>query len=828
MSGNHLKLQTLVTYVQSGRFRQAIELADEILRLDPRNFDALHLRALACFYDKKLPDALLGIERALTIRKDIANAFNTYGIILKALGRYGDAIVQFKAALHRKPDYKEALYNIANCYQEKEDFDSAVRFYEKAIALDANLVAAINNLGVVLARQKKHAAALKCFDDALRKVPRFAEAHYNRGDALAALGDCEAAISAYDVALKLRPVFPRAHCNRANALRELGRLREALDDCDKAIAQDVMFAEAYVSKAVVLNELGQLEESIACLDKAISLKPDYAEAHSNRGNALKDLRRFDEALASYNKAISLKPDYAEAYYNLGKALKDLKRLDEALASYNKAISLKPDYAEAYGSRGNALSDLRRFDEALASYDKAISLNPAADYLLGTRLHTTMKICDWTDLEAQLHGLEQSVRDGRNATAPWAILGLLDRPELHLAAAKIHTEARYPSGRRPAVTLGGRRDGKIRIGYYSADFHNHATSFLMAELLEEHDRSRFEFHGFSFGPRKLDDMRDRVSAGFDQFHEVNDLSDRQIVNLSHKLGIDIAVDLKGYTKDCRTGIFAERAAPVQVSYLGHPGTMGASFIDYIIADGVLIPECDRQFYSEKVICLPGSYQANDSKRVISDRAFTRAELGLPDEGFVFCCFNNTYKIAPRTFDSWMRILGAVDQSVLWLFEDNESASRNLRTEAASRGINPERLVFAKRMPLDEHLARHKLADLFLDTLPCNAHTTASDALWAGLPVLTCIGKSFPARVAASLLTALGMEELIVDTMDRYEEVARDLVLNPGRLAHVKTMLQKARTSSDLFRGGDCARKLERAYLQIHRRHLDGLPPDHINL
>jgi predicted O-linked N-acetylglucosamine transferase (SPINDLY family) len=403
---------------------------------------------------------------------------------------------------------------------------------------------------------------------------------------------------------------------------------------------------------------------------------------------------------------------------------------------------------------------------------------------------------------------------------------LDDPALQRKAALIYLTDQLseapPEGERP------NRDPaqKIRIGYYSSDFHNHATAHLMAELLASHDRQKFEVWGFSFGPDRRDAMRQRLAQTFDRFIDVHTHSDHEVAQLSRAMGVDIAVDLKGLTGDARTGIFAHRCAPLQVNFLGYPGTMALPCIDYIVADKVLIPPESQKHYSEKVVYLPHSYQVNDSQRKIADQRFTRAELGLPEQGFVFCCFNNNYKIQPQTFDIWMRLLHAVPGSVLWLFEDNPTAAKNLRLEADHRGVDPARLVFAQRMQLPEHLARHRLADVFLDTLPYNAHTTASDALWAGLPVLTLIGQSFAARVAASLLQAMDLPELITHSEAEYESKALALARQPEQLQALKSKIERQRKTSPLFKGQLFAKHLEAAYEAMLERHRAGLAPDHI--
>jgi protein O-GlcNAc transferase len=466
-------------------------------------------------------------------------------------------------------------------------------------------------------------------------------------------------------------------------------------------------------------------------------------------------------------------------------------------------------------------------QALESQARALALAPGHPFALGDRLGLKAQACDWTDLPEEVAALEDALRRGRPVIQPFATLGLIDDPALQRAAAEIWCAARHPT---PAAARKPRRarrdDDRIRVAYCSSDFHNHATSWLLAEVLESHDATRFECWGLCFGPPRDDDMRRRVAGALHGFVDISRLSDRDAAALARDIGIDIAVDLKGHALDARPGLFAADCAPVQVSYLGYPGTTGAPFIDYLIADETVVPPQDLPHYTEKVVYLPGCYQANDSRRRISPRAWSRAELGLPEDAFVYCCFNAPYKIMPAVFDAWMRVLRAVPRAVLWLYEDNEAAAANLRREAAARGVGPARLVFAQPRVMEEHLARYRCADLFLDTLPCNAHTTASDALWAGVPVLTLQGRSFAARVAASLLQALGLPELVAHSLADYEALAVALAGDRGRLRALALRLQHARHASGLFDGRRMARRLEAAYAAMHRRHLLGLPPAHL--
>jgi protein O-GlcNAc transferase len=440
----------------------------------------------------------------------------------------------------------------------------------------------------------------------------------------------------------------------------------------------------------------------------------------------------------------------------------------------------------------------------------------------------MQICDWENLESDCGHLIESVRNNKENSDPFVFLGVDCTAEDQCNYARLWIDKRFPPAQQPLTsqTEGIYKHDRIRIGYVSADFHDHATARLMASVFENHDRSKFDITAISIGPDDNSPMRRRLEKSFERFVDARMLGDAEVARQIRVAEVDILIDLKGFTRDARTNIFARRAAPIQVNYLGYPGTMGASYFDYLIADSIIIPASHRHGYSEKIVCLPNSYQANDTSRNISDRIFTKAECGLPSQGFVFCCFNNNYKVTPRVFDPWMRILKSVEGSVLWLYVENATAVANIRKEAGLRGIDPARLVFAESMPLPDHLARHRLADLFLDTLPCNAHTTASDALWAGLPLLTQIGETFAGRVAASLLNAVNLPELIVETPEQYERMAIELATHPEKLRAIKSRLAEQRLTSPLFDTGRFTRHIEAAYIAMYERHQAGLGPDHI--
>jgi predicted O-linked N-acetylglucosamine transferase (SPINDLY family) len=616
--------------------------------------------------------------------------------------------------------------------------------------------------------------------------------------------------------------------HEAVGLHNHGRLADAVLLYDSIIRQDPDIALAHSNRGAALSSLQEFEEALRSFHRAVELQPEYAEAHNNKASVLVYLKRLDEAVLSYDRAIAIKPHYAEAHYNRANALKDLKRLDDALRGYDRAIALKPDFAEAYCNRGNALKDLQRWEEAFASYDAARALKPDMDFLFGAWLYAKLQICDFSDLEVRMAEISRALQQNKRVCTPFQMLAISGSPELQRRAAQIYVGAQSLNSDTPPLVRTHPGRGKIRLGYFSADYHDHATMHLMAGLFERHDRSKFETIAFSFGPDRSDEMRIRAVRAFDEFIDVRDLSDAQVALMARTLEIDIAIDLKGFTQDNRAGIFASRAAPIQVNYLGYPGTMGADYMDYIVADDILVPANGKRHYSEKIVFVPNSYQANDRKRFSPDAILDRTTLQLPPTGFVFCCFNNNYKITPAIFDCWMRILKQCAGSVLWILADNAKAASNLKMEAAARGVNEERLIFAPRLPLSDHLTRLRSAGLFLDTLPYNAHTTASEALWAGLPVLTCAGDAFASRVAASVLNAAGLPELVTTSLEAYETLAVALANRPEKLTSIRQKLAARRLASPLFDTELFTKRIEAAYTAMYERHRSGMAPADIHI
>jgi predicted O-linked N-acetylglucosamine transferase (SPINDLY family) len=617
------------------------------------------------------------------------------------------------------------------------------------------------------------------------------------------------------VALATMSVSPASDLlQQGLALHRHGAVGEAAARYAEVLRADPANADALYYLALISCQHGRFEEGAELARKSLAGDPKQARSHVILGRALHALGRHDDALASFDRAIAQAPELAPAHANRADVLSKIGRNAEALDSYDRALALAPDSVADWMNRGVALIALNRHDEAVLSFDRGFALNPdfaQADDFRAPLLLSKLRICDWTNLPAEAAQLLAMVGAEKPLSLPYAIVAIPSSPAEQLQCAKryVQEQPAYPPLWQGEVYAHDR----LRVAYLSADFNEHPTAYLTAGLFEQHDKSRFEITALSFGQNDNSPVRRRLEAAFEHFIDVRDNSDQDIADLMRRAEIDIAVDLMGFTKDNRLGVLARRAAPIQVNYLGYPGTTGASYMDYILADTTVIPEDHDAFYAERVVRIPGTYQINDNRRAISQRTPSRGECGLPQNAFVFCCFNNPQKITPEIFDIWMRLVLATEGSVLWLIMGNAKGAANLRLEAEKRGVAAERLIFAPKASVADHLARHRLADLCLDTLPYNAHTTASDALWAGLPVLTCLGETFAGRVAASLLKAIGIDELITRTLAEYEVLALRLSRDPAYLATLKDTLNRNRDTCLLFDTQNATRHIEAAYLTM---------------
>ena len=812
-------------YQGLGQHETAVEYYKKAITLDPSYYKA-HYNLGGVFQELgKLNASIKSFENALSIKPDYAEAHNNIANVFKDLNQFDNAIKSFRRAIEIKPDYVEAHFSLGNIFQDLNNMEAAISSYEEVLVIKPNFAQLHNNLGVMLQGTGEVDSALKHLEDAVRIEPDFGEAHYNLGNILKDLGQLEESVKSYEMALTINPENAETHNNLGIALKALDKNAAALKSYEKAIAIKTDFEEAHYNLGNILKDLGQLEEAVKSYQKTLIIKQDNADAHNELGITLMYLGKLDQSIQSYEKAISIDPNNEEIHNNLGIVLNMTGKLEEALNSYTKALSIKQDYAEAFLNLGNLMLDLNQLDNAVLNYEYAYNLKPKLNFLLGDILHTKMHLCIWDDLPNELNELIKKINNNEKVITQFPLLALIDDPEIQRTNAKIYVNDKYPRNHNLPKLSQYSKHEKIRIGYFSADFREHPVSTLTAELYEIHDRGQFEIYAFSYGPDTNDEMNLRIKAGVDYFHDVRTISHKDVAMLSRSLEIDIAIDLGGHTKGARTGIFAMSAAPIQVSYIGVLSTMGADYYDYLIADQKMIPEKYQKYYSEKIVYLP-SFQINDSKQSIPDTIFTRKDLHLPKEGFVFCCFNNTYKITPTTFDIWGRILKKVKDSVLLIYADNESAQVNLRKEIVQRSIDPRRLIFGKHLPRDEYLARYLVADLFLDTHPFNAGTTASDALRMGLPVLTMEGSSFNSREAASIISALNLPELITTTSEEYESAAVELATHPKKLQIIKNKLVNNLSTAPLYNSSMFTRHLESAYSIMYDKYSQGFKPDHI--
>jgi len=809
---------------QRGRFEEAHRLICRAIDVNPQSPEAHSSLGNALHALERFEEALVSYDKALAIKPGYASALNSRGAALAALNRLPEAIASYDRALSIKPDYADALSNRGVALEALNRLDQAIASYDRALAINPQHVLALNNRGNSQQRLKRYEDALQSYDKALAINPHYVDALNNRGNALRALERPEEAIASYDQALAIRPEYAAALNHRAKALHALKRDEEALASCESALRIEPDLADAWINRGAALEALERHGDALGSYDKGLVIQPDSTQALNSRGEVLIRLTRYQDALDSYNKALAINPDYADALNGRGAALQALNRHDEALVSYEKALTIKPDFVHALYNRGNALQRLNRHQEALASYEKALAIDPTHPYARWMLVFEKMHCCEWTDREGDLRWVmcEAQAEEHIGGSA-FVVLSISDSPQNQLSLANAYVRGHSPAARTALWGQERYAHDRIRLAYLSADFCEHPVGFAIAELIERHDRSKFDTIGISFQFAPNSDMQARLRRAFGTFIDVKDKSDVEVASLLRDREIDIAIDLNGLTDGARTGIFALRPTPIQVNYLGYPGTLGADYMDYILADRVVIPKEHYSHYSEQVVWLPDSYLPNDPTRCIAQSIPSRAQLGLPAKGFVFCAFTNSYKITPTVFAIWLRLLGRVEGSVLWLRESNRAAMNNLRREATLRGVAPERLVFAGHVELADHLARHRLADLFLDTLPYNAHTTASDALWAGLPVLTCLGTTFAGRVAGSLLNAIGLPELITHSLQEYEALAFKLATDGKTLSEIKQKLGRNRETFPLFDTDRFRRHIEAAYASMWERHQRGETP-----
>jgi predicted O-linked N-acetylglucosamine transferase (SPINDLY family) len=730
----------------------------------------------------------------------------------------------FRHALRSYPSHPDILHALGVLEHQAGNNVLALQLIGKALDINAYSPSYSVNYGNVLHALGRNTEALVTFDRVISHTPSDVGALRNRGLVLHALERYKEAYDSFSQALAVTPSSAEILSERAAVLIDDDQAAAALDDLRVSIELKPTLALSHLRRGMAFTVLQQYEKALASYDEVVRLKPNDWEALHNKGHVYHLQRQYKLAITFFDRAIAANPTSFKTHFCRGNSLMELGEHLQACVSFDKAIGVLPQYFEAYCNMAVCLTALKECGAAFEAYKRALSLRPNEPYLRGELVFSALVMCQWSSYDRDIADLELRVLNKEIVVQPFSVCSMTHSPTVIQQAAQRWIETRAPENLSLGQIAKHAPKPRLRIGYYSADFFAHATMFLIAGLLTQHNRQDFEIIAFSYGPSPDDEVRAKAVQSVDTFLDVRDKTDAEVAELSRQMGIDIAVDLKGMTDHTRMNIFSYRAAPIQVSYLGYPGTLGAAYFDYIVADKIVIKPGTEALYTEKIVYLPHTYQVNDQNRIISNVPSSRAHHGLPEDAIVYVCFNNHHKINPETFSSWMRILARVPGSVLWLLKPNNFSIKNLKDEAEARGISRDRLVFAPRCAQGEHLGRHRFADLALDTLPYNAHTTSSDALWSGVPVLTLLGNAFPGRVAASLLTAVGLPELITESRTAYEDLAVSLGQNPAKIQALKDKLARNRLTTPLFDTVLFTRHLESAYQTMWDRYQADQPPE----
>jgi predicted O-linked N-acetylglucosamine transferase (SPINDLY family) len=849
-----------------GRFQaqdlvSAERLCIEVLRESPRYPDAMHLLGVVRLATGSVGEAVSLISGALegkpqdpvvlehlglarVAQGDYAAAERAFrraiaqggqhgvlhmrlGMALASQGKFAEGLPALREAAARSPDIPDVHLNLGNTLAARGELDQALASYNRALELQPDNPHIHFNLGNLHRIAGRLEEAVAAYQRVLAVVPHDPDTHNNLGLVYERQQRLDEAAACYRQTLALAPDHVHALSNLGNVLREQGRLDEAAESCDRALAIRADFTDALINLGNVRAQQGRRQEARSLYERVLRLEAGNAEAHRNLGTLFKSQGQHDEAIRSFRRALERNPANASAHLDLGGAYLEGGVLDAAAACFRKALAILPDSAEASCRLAETLKLQGRLDEAVVRYERALALEPRSLSALGGLMHTRQHMCDWAGFEQgweRLRGELAAANDGE--VSPFSVLSLPSSAEAQLACATAWARRHVEpiAAARPALgfdfSTRQARD-RLRIGYLSWGFHRHATGYWAPELLELHDRSRWEVLAYSYGPDDGSEIRARIRSACDRFIEIERESHLAAARRIYDDAVDVLVDLTGYTLGTRPQIIALRPAPVQVNWF-YPGTMGTACMDYFVADPFVVPPGLERHFSERVVRLPDCYMITDRKRPVSAHTPSRAQCGLPDSGIVFCCFNQVYKILPETFDLWMRIMRSVPGSVLWLAEANPWATDNLRRAATARGVAAERLVFAPRKPLPDYLVQYRLADLALDTFPYTSHTTASDALWVGCPLVTCVGDTFASRVAGSVLINAGMRELVTDNPADFERMVRELATSPDRLQDLRRRLRETRDTCALFDTPRFVRNLENAYEDMFKAFLERGP------
>ena len=823
---------------KNGNYDKAEKLYSSILKKEPFHADANHnLGALVA--KNRVEQALKLFKIAINSNPKVEQFWVSYISTLIIINDFETAKEILKIGLSKglsKNKFltlKQQLIDHNKSYLQTKLIEQFKNSYFPEAKKTAKAILLLNNddliswkvIAAVYQNEGNFEKALFASKQAVRIEPLDSESHNNLGVTFQKINNFKSAKSCFQKAVTLTPDYADAYFNLGNIYQILGKFDKAESNFRQALTLDPGNVNAYNNLGNVLQKIKKFEDAEINYNYAINLNPNFADVFFNLGNLLDTISRYEEAEASYRKAINLNPQNEIFYNNLGNTLSHNDKFEEAEKNYLQALRLNPNYAEAYSNLGHTYKLANKLDLSLSCYEKGFLLDKSIKHLFGSLFHMKMKLCIWDNFSEDINELNNKINNFENVIAPFPLQAIIDDPLLQLKATENFSKKEFPRNNTLPVIKPYLKHKKIRIGYFSSDFNNHPVSYLTSDLYKKHDRQKFEIHIFSFNSKKKDELNKKISSQVDFFHEVEYMSDKDVALLSRSLEIDIAIDLNGYTRGHRVGIFSLSVAPIQIGFVGFLGTMGINYFDYIISDKVIIPEEHKKFYSEKIIFLP-NYQPNTSEFPLVDNNLNRTKLNIPVNKFVFSCFNNSYKITPCTFDSWARILLKVDNSVLVLFEQNEITKQNLQKEIMNRGVAKNRLIFTGYLPKPEYFARFKLVNLYLDTTPYNGGTTSSDALRMGLPVLTCIGKSFSSRLAASILKTLDLSEMITLNPSQYEERAIYLAKNPIELKKIKAKLDNNLLNTNLYNSTIYTKEIEKAYENIFKQQQLGLEKDDV--
>jgi predicted O-linked N-acetylglucosamine transferase (SPINDLY family) len=728
------------------------------------------------------------LKQVLRLKNDEVVALSVLGFIKINQKRNDEAIYYLKKASKISPNEPSIRYNLAKILLESGYAQESIIHHQILVDLSPTNANAWLNFGTALYQVNSYEKALHCFDSALHHNKNLLEAKINRVSTLISLKKTKEALIDLEILLSTNPP--------SNILILIGLAYDELEFYDKA-------------------------ESV--FKTALSLDANDPLIYISLGNCYFKQRHYKSAIDNYNGALSIDKNCHDALLNKGICFNRLKVFDEAIEQFNNALSIDAYSAETYINLADSYYQLNIYDKAIINFQKALKINPNINWAIGGLLHSIMKVSDWSKLSEYLSILVKGINNEEKVCNPFELIALIDDPALQKKNAQIYSNHHFPENFILGPITNKKIHNRIKIGYFSSDFREHAVGFLTAELFELHDKEKFEIYGFSYGPNDNSQTRIRLEKAFEHFIEVDLYSDLEIANMVRQYEIDIAVDLNGHTELARTKIFSYRCAPIQMSYLGYLGTMGTSYHDYLIADKILIPDNFKKFYDEKIVYLP-SYQANDSQRKKSDVIFTKESLGIDSKNFVFCCFNSNYKLTPTVFESWIKILHSCKDSVLLVFAANQQICDNLIRVLDFKKIDKKRVFFLNQLTYDQYLSRYEICDLFLDTYPYNAGTTASDALWSGIPVLTMAGKSFASRMGASVLSSLELYELITYDVDQYVKKAIDLANNPDEFKFLKNKLLRNKENSILFNTSIFTKNIEIAFQKLYNNYVNDLNLD----